>query len=340
MKVKVAVVGVSGYAGLELLKLIARHPRMELVAAMDAVEVGEKPVSAIHPRLRGIYDLVTVPADEKHLASLQADTVFLCTPDRVSHELAPKLLALGMRVVDFSGAFRLKDPAAYPRWYGFQHGAPELLKEAVYGLPEWNGAAIGAARLLANPGCYPTSVILALRPLIQAGIVENGSDIICDSKSGATGAGRGVKAELMFSEVMGNFRAYNPVSHRHVPEMCQELGWGLEAFTFVPHLLPINRGILSTIYVRFRVPIDSGDLESQYRSSYSRHPLIRILGDSKLPELSAVSETNFCDIAWRLTRGGRCAIIFSAIDNLVKGASGQAVQNFNLMHGFDENTGL
>jgi len=340
MKIRVGIVGISGYAGLELIGLMMRHPALELVAAMDAREIGEKPVQEIHPRLRGICDLVTFPPDDKRLGSLGLDTVFLCTPDKVSLELAPHFLSQGLRIVDFSGAFRLKEAASYPSWYGFQHGNPGLLREAVYGLPEWNAEEIAGARLIANPGCYPTSVVLAILPLIRAGMLEPGSDVFCDSKSGVTGAGRGVKQELMFSEVMENFRAYSPVSHRHAPEMCQELGWDPDRFTFVPHLLPLNRGILSTIYVLFRRTVSPAEMESEYRERYSRHPFVRILGGSRLPELRAVNYTNCCDIGWRLTQGGRRAVIFSAIDNLVKGASGQAIQNFNLMHALEESAGL
>ena len=340
MKIRVGIVGISGYAGLELIGLMMRHPALELVAAMDAREIGEKPVQEIHPRLRGICDLVTFPPDDKRLGSLGLDTVFLCTPDKVSLELAPHFLSQALRIVDFSGAFRLKEAASYPSWYGFQHGNPGLLREAVYGLPEWNAEEIAGARLIANPGCYPTSVVLAILPLIRAGMLEPGSDVFCDSKSGVTGAGRGVKQELMFSEVMENFRAYSPVSHRHAPEMCQELGWDPDRFTFVPHLLPLNRGILSTIYVLFRRTVSPAEMESEYRERYSRHPFVRILGGSRLPELRAVNYTNCCDIGWRLTQGGRRAVIFSAIDNLVKGASGQAIQNFNLMHALEESAGL
>ena len=224
---------------------------------------------------------------------------------------------------------------SYSSWYGFQHANPELLKAAVYGLPEWNAKAIASAKLIANPGCYPTSVTLALLPLIRAGMLETGSDIFCDSKSGVTGAGRGVKPELMFSEVAENFRPYNPITHRHAPEMCQEIDWDLNNFTFVPHLLPINRGILSSIYVRFHQPVSSAELEAEYSRRYSDRPFVRILGGLRLPELRAVQYTNFCDIGWRLTDRGRRGVIFSAIDNLGKGASGQAVQNFNLMHGLD-----
>jgi N-acetyl-gamma-glutamyl-phosphate reductase len=340
MKIRAGIVGVSGYSGLELIRLLLRHPAVEFVAAMDAEEIGEKPLSEIHPRLRGVCSLSTFPPDPDRLVALQLDTVFLCTPDKVSHDLVPKILPLGVRVIDLSGSFRLKDTASYPSWYGFHHANPDLLNAAVYGLPEWNAKAIAAARLISNPGCFPTSVMLALLPLIRAGMIETGSDIFCDSKSGVTGAGRGVKPELMFSEVAENFRPYSPITHRHAPEMCQELGWDLNNLTFVPHLLPINRGIISTMYIRFHQPVSSAEIEAEYNHRYSIHPFVRILGNVRLPELRAVNYTNFCDVGWRLTYGGRRAVIFSAIDNLVKGASGQAVQNFNLMHGFEESLGL
>jgi N-acetyl-gamma-glutamyl-phosphate reductase len=340
MKIKVGVVGVSGYAGLELVTLLSRHPETELVAAMDAEEIGEKPLPEIHPRLRGICSLKTFPPIPDRFSACGMDTVFLCTPDKVSYDLVPRFLSSGIRVIDFSGAFRLKDAASYPSWYGFSHANPDLLKNAVYGLPEWNAGAIASAKLIANPGCYPTSVTLPLLPIIRAGMMETGSDIFCDSKSGVTGAGRGVKQELMFSEVEESFRPYNPVAHRHAPEMCQEIGWDLNNFTFIPHLLPIRRGIISTMYIHFNRQISSAELEAEYNKRYSKHPFVRILGGSLLPELRAVTHTNFCDISWRLTHKGRRAVVFSAIDNLVKGASGQAVQNFNLMHSFEESLGL
>lgn len=340
MKFKVGVVGASGYAGLELIKTIVSHPAMEFVAAMDAAEVGEKPLADIHPRLRGASGLTTFPPDPERIKDMHLDTVFLCTPDKASYELAPWMLDLGVRVIDFSGAFRLKDAGSYSSWYGFQHANPELLSEAVYGLPEWNAKAIATARMIANPGCYPTSVSLALLPLVRAGMLEVGSHIISDSKSGVTGAGRGVKAEIMFSEVAESFRPYNPIMHRHAPEMCQELGWDLANFTFVPHLLPVNRGIISSIYVQFHQAVSPAELEAEYQRRYSGRPFVRILGGQRLPELRAVQYTNFCDISFRLTDKGRRGVIFSAIDNLGKGASGQAVQNFNLMHGLEEHTGL
>jgi N-acetyl-gamma-glutamyl-phosphate reductase len=340
MKIRVGVVGVSGYAGLELIRYILQHPEIEFAAAMDAKEIGEKPLGEIHPRLRGASDLITFPPDCDRMAELKLDTVFLCTPDKISYDLVPKIIEAGMRVIDFSGAYRLRDTASYPSWYGFQHAHTDLLKAAVYGLPEWNAKAIASATLIANPGCYPTSVTLALLPLIQAGMIEIGSDIFCDSKSGVTGAGRGAKPELMFSEVAESFRPYNPITHRHAPEMCQELGWDLNNFTFVPHLLPINCGIISTMYVQLHRPVSSEEIGAEYGRRYSGRPFVRILGGSRLPELRGVTHTNFCDIGWRLSHGGRRAIVFSAIDNLGKGAAGQAVQNFNIMHGMDERKGL
>jgi N-acetyl-gamma-glutamyl-phosphate reductase len=340
MKIKAGIVGISGYAGLELIKLVLRHPAIELAAVMDAEELGEKPLHDVHPRLRSLCSLTTFAPDPERMAQLQLDTVFLCTPDKVSYELVPKILSTGIRVVDFSGSFRLKNVVSYSSWYGFQHSNPELLNAAVYGLPEWNAKAIASAKLIANPGCYPTSVLLPLLPLIRSGMIEAGSDIFSDSKSGVSGAGRSPKQELHFVEVSNNFRAYSPIKHRHAPEMCQEMGWDLNNFTFVPHLLPINRGILSTIYVHFHQAVNSAEIEAEYERRYSNRSFVRILGGSRLPELRSVNFTNFCDIGWRLTAGGRRAVIFSAIDNLGKGAAGQAIQNFNIMHELEETTGL
>jgi N-acetyl-gamma-glutamyl-phosphate reductase len=340
MKIRVGIVGVSGYSGLELITLLLKHPSMELAAAMDAEEIGEKALPDIHPRLRGVCELRTFPVNADNFPALDLDTIFLCTPDKVSYSLVPKILSSGIRAIDLSGAFRLKDATSYPSWYGFDHANPDLLNAAVYGLPEWNAKAIGSARLIANPGCYPTSAILALLPLIRAGMLETGSEIICDSKSGVTGAGRGAKPEMMFPEVAENFRPYGPLTHRHAPEMCQELGWEMNNFSFVPHLLPIRRGIISTMYVHFHRPVSSAEIGAEYNKRYANRPFVRLLGSARLPELRAVHSTNYCDIAWRLTDAGRRAVIFSAIDNLVKGASGQAIQNFNIMHGLDESTGL
>jgi len=340
MKVRVGVVGVTGYSGLELLRLLLRHPSVECAAVMASEATGEKPVAEIHPQLRSLTSLSCQPQDVEHLAAEGVETAFLCTPNEVSHELAPKLLAKGIRVIDLSGSFRLKDAASYSAWYGFHHAEPNLLEMAVYGLPEWNARSISGARLVANPGCYPTSSLLPLMPLVRAGMLASGSDIFCDSKSGVTGAGRATRLEMLFGEVSENFRPYSPITHRHAPEMCQELGWDPNHFIFVPHLLPVNRGILSTIYVSFQQPVSVEEIQGEYGRRYGKSPFVRILGNSHLPELRAVNHTNFCDIGWRLACGGRRAVIFSAIDNLIKGAAGQAVQNFNLMHEFDERMGL
>jgi len=340
MKFKIGIVGVGGYSGLELIRLIAGHPNIEFITAMDVGSFTGKKLGEIHTSLRGVFDHLVETPDTKRMADLGLDTVFLCTPDKVSHELAPGILAAGMRVIDFSGAFRLKDAASYPGWYGFDHADAALLEKAVYGLAEWNVREIASAGLIANPGCYPTSVCLALLPLVRAGLLETGSDIFCDCKSGVSGAGRSAKLEMMFAEVAGSFRPYSPVVHRHAPEMCQELGWDIGNFTFVPHLLPIRQGILSTIYVKFNRQVGSEELEAEYARRYSGRRFVRILGSQHLPELGAVASTNFCDIAWRLTHNGKRAVVFSAIDNLMKGASGQALQNFNIMHGLEETAGI
>ncbi len=340
MRVRIAVVGVSGYSGLELMRIVLRHPLMECVSVMASETTGQKPLEEIHPQLRSLSRLATEPMCAEKLADLLCDTVFLCTPNEVSHEIVPRLLDSGLRVVDLSGSFRLRDPSLYSSWYGFAHQSPSLLSEAAYGLTEWNEGVIRKARLVANPGCYPTSILLALLPLVRAGIVSGGSDIICDSKSGVTGAGRSAKSDLMFPEVAGSFRAYSPLRHRHAPEICQELQWDLDHLSFVPHLLPVNRGILSTVYVSFSEDLSPEDISGIYRRCYERRRFIRLLGGSGLPELRAVSRSNFCDLAWRAASGGRRAVILSAIDNLVKGAAGQAVQNFNVMHGLDETLGL
>jgi N-acetyl-gamma-glutamyl-phosphate reductase len=340
MRIRVAIIGVSGYSGLELAKIILGHPAMECAAVVASEAKTGQPLPDIHPELRGLSDLVCQAPDMARLADAGCQTVFLCTPNEISHSLVPEILDRAMKVIDLSGSFRLRDASLYNSWYGFGHEAPGLLAEAAYGLPEWHGDSIRGARLVANPGCYPTSALLALLPLARAGALAQGSEIICDSKSGVTGAGRSLRTDLLFGEVAENFRAYSPITHRHVPEICQELGVEFDRFSFVPHLLPVKRGILSTIYVRFEQPQSAAGLDNLYRERYRNCPFVRILGSSRLPELKAVNNSNFCDIGWRLTAGGRRAVLFSAIDNLVKGAAGQAVQNFNILHGLAETLGL
>jgi N-acetyl-gamma-glutamyl-phosphate reductase len=340
MRIRVAIIGISGYSGLELAKIVLGHPAMDCVAVVASESKAGQPLADIHPQLRGLSDLACQAPDAAQLADAGCQTVFLCTPNEVSHSLVPVILDRAMKVIDLSGSFRLRDASLYGSWYGFAHEAPALLAEAAYGLPEWQGDAIRRARLVANPGCYPTSALLGLLPLARAGVIAQGSEIICDSKSGVTGAGRSLRTDLLFGEVAESFRAYSPIMHRHAPEICQELGWEFDNFSFVPHLLPVKRGILSTLYVRFAHPQTAAGLDDMYRQSYRDCPFIRILGSSRLPELNAVNHSNFCDIGWRLTAGGRRAVIFSAIDNLVKGAAGQAVQNFNIVHGLAETLGL
>jgi len=340
MKIRVAIVGVSGYSGLELARMILGHPAMVCVAAVASEAKAGQRLADIHPQLRGLSELTCQAPDMEQLADAGCQTVFLCTPNEISHTLVPEILGRTMKAIDLSGSFRLRDASLYDSWYGFAHEAPGLLAEAAYGLPEWYGDAIRRARLVANPGCYPTSALLALLPLVRAGALAKGSEIICDSKSGVTGAGRSPRTDLLFGEVADNFRAYNPIMHRHAPEICQELGWDFDSFSFVPHLLPVKRGILSTIYVSFEQPQTPAGLDGLYRERYQDCPFVRVLGTSRLPDLSAVNHSNFCDIGWRLTAGGRRAVIFSAIDNLVKGAAGQAVQNFNILYGLAETMGL
>ncbi len=265
--------------------------------------------------------------------------VFLATPHEVSLEAAPAALEAGARVIDLSGAFRLKEPGAFEHWYAMPHTAPQLLAEAVYGLPELNGDAVRAARLVANPGCYPTSVICGLYPLICAGAADPAAGIICDSKSGVSGAGHRPSANTHFVEVNQNFKAYAVLRHRHVPEMVQTLGLSLADFFFTAHLLPVTRGILSTMYVKLRKPWTREELLALYRGRYPEGGFIRVR-ESGAPNLHDVQYTNYCDIYLTLDESGTRAVVISCIDNLVKGAAGQAIQNMNLMLDYEPKQGL
>jgi N-acetyl-gamma-glutamyl-phosphate reductase len=280
------------------------------------------------------------PLDVEQVVGSGSDVVFLATPHETSHEVIPRLLASGLRVVDLSGAFRLKQPAAYAQWYGFDHTATEVLAEAVYGIPEFNAPAIAKARLVANPGCYPTSVILALAPLLRAGWVDVHAGIIADSKSGATGAGRKPSEKLHFPEVNENLRAYGLFRHRHLPEMLQELALSPRDFVFTPHLLPITRGILTTIYLRIAQPHELSDIEALFKDFYAGAPMVRIYPAGTLPEILSVANTQFADIGFALDASTGRLILVSTLDNLGKGAAGQAVQNMNVMFGFPQRTGL
>ncbi|MGH9449264.1 MAG: N-acetyl-gamma-glutamyl-phosphate reductase [Terriglobia bacterium] len=339
---RVAVLGATGYAGRELISLLARHPGCQIVSLMSSGRTGAQaaPVADSHAVLRGVTPVAIEPLTLEPLTPSGVDVVFLATPHEASHTLAPRLLERGLKVIDLSGAFRLRDANAYPRWYGFEHEASAALAEAVYGIAELNGPAIRKARLVANPGCYPTSVILALAPLLRAGTVDVEAGIICDAKSGATGAGRLLRDDLLYTSVNENCRAYGIFQHRHVPEMLQELNLRGEAFTFTPHLLPVSRGILSTLYVRLARACDSREVAETYENFYARAPLVRVYADGRLPEIQAVAHTQFADVGFAVDAASRRCVIVSALDNLGKGAAGQAVQNMNLMLDYPEDQGL
>jgi N-acetyl-gamma-glutamyl-phosphate reductase len=266
--------------------------------------------------------------------------VFLATPPQVSMELAPALLAAGAKVIDLSGAFRLRTPAAYAAWYKEPHTQPELLAEAAYGLPEFCRDRIPAARLVANPGCYPTAANLAIRPLLEAGVVDRAAGIVCDAKSGVSGAGRKPTLKTSFCEVTGNFSAYSVLDHRHVPEVLMISGLEEREFSFTAQLLPVDRGILETIYFRTQRSTSAADLLAIYAQRYAGEAFIRLYPAGHLPDLHAVVRTNYCDIGVAVDAATGRAVVVSAIDNLVKGAAGQAIQNMNLLLGYPETEGL
>lgn len=340
--VRAAVAGATGYAGRELIAILARHPAARIVSLMSSGRGGAEaiPAEASHSSLRGVVAVPVEPLNLERLAPPEVDVVFLATPHEASHEIAPALIEKGLRVIDLSAAFRLRNPAAYGEWYGFEHKAGQALAEAVYGIPELNAAAIRQARLVANPGCYPTSVILALAPLLKANLIDLDAGIVCDSKSGATGAGRSLRDDLLFASVSENCRAYGVFRHRHLPEMLQELNLSGDSFIFTPHLLPVSRGILSTLYVRLAQPMSREELLRALSDFYAHAPLVRVYGDGRLPEILAVAHTQYADLGAAVETSRRRAVIVSAIDNLGKGAAGQAVQNMNVMFGYAEDLGL
>jgi N-acetyl-gamma-glutamyl-phosphate reductase len=349
--VRAAVLGASGYVGRELLTLLARHPEARVVSLISSSLDAKRPfpIEQVHPALRGRFSIPCLPLDLEGLAgsellaavsASEVDVVFLATPHETSRDVVPILLHSGLRVIDLSGAFRLKDAAAYPRWYGFEHGASQALAQAVYGLPELDQSDIPQAQLLSNPGCYATSVILALAPLLRSGWVDVSAGIIADSKSGASGAGRTPSGKLHFPEVNENCRAYGIFAHRHLPEMLQALAIGERDFIFTPHLLPITRGILSTVYVRLNARRTLDQVVSHFRQFYGPSPLVRVYEGGSLPEIQAVANTQYADLGFALDEDTRRLIVVSALDNLGKGAAGQAVQNMNLMFGFPQELGL
>jgi N-acetyl-gamma-glutamyl-phosphate reductase len=337
--VKVAIIGGSGYTGLELMRLVARHPGVELTAVTSR-EFEDKPVSAVFPALAGICSLNFSWPDPAKLATA-ADLFFVALPHKTAMAVIPTFLEAGAKVVDLSADFRFRDKNLYEKWYQ-EHSCPDLLREAVYGLPELYREAIKNTRLVGNPGCYPTSVILGLAPLLAAELIEPQS-IIADCKSGVSGAGRGVSLGTLYCEVNDGFRAYKVAEHRHTPEMEQELGLLAGeplTITFTPHLVPMNRGILATLYTTPKRVLDDEELLAVYQRFYQNEPFVRVCPAGVLPSTAAVRGSNYCDLAVRLDRRARRFIVVSAIDNLTRGASGQAVCNMNLMLGFPETQGL
>lgn len=337
---QVAVVGATGYAGFELAKLLVRHPAIARPTFYLRNAESVRCLTEVFPQLRGRGEAPCKPFSLDAVASSGAATVFLSTPHEASIELAPQLLDAGLRVVDLSGAFRFRDPQTFSDWYKLPAPPAALLEEAVYGLPELYADRLPSARLVANPGCYPTSVILGLRPLVDSGWIDMRRGIVCDCKSGASGAGKEPKRELHFVEVDENFRAYGLFTHRHTPEVTGHLGIAAGDIMFSTHLLPIARGILSTLYVWLDRPHTGEEIEALYKTFYAGRPMVRLWPAGRLPELQHVAHTNFCDIGFALDASGRRLVIVSCLDNLGKGAAGQAVQNFNTMLGIEENTAL
>lgn len=336
---KVAVIGASGYTGVELLRLLAGHQAVTVTCVTSRQQAGQTLGDAF-PSLAGIYDL-TFEAIEPAALAGRADLVFLAVPHQAAMGMVPELLAAGCRVVDLSADYRLRDAAVYAEWYE-PHQTPELLSEAVYGLPELYREQVRGARLVANPGCYPTSVALALTPLLRNRLIDPAT-IIVDSKSGTSGAGRAAKVDTLYCEVNEGFKAYGLPRHRHTPEIEQTLSDAAGAkvtVSFTPHLLPVNRGILSTCYAALPDDVNLPALLDLYRQTYAGEPFVRILPEGRLPNISQVRGSNFCDIGLVVDPRTRRVIVVSAIDNLVKGAAGQALQNMNLMLGLPEGEGL
>ena len=324
--VPVGIVGFSGYSGAELVHILSRHPHVEPVLLEHReAEERARPIQYQGPR-RMPYSLET-----------GLPLVFLATPPEVSIELTPGLLESGSKVVDLSGAFRLGTAENYLRWYNATHPRPDLLAEAVYGLPEFCRAAIAGKRLISNPGCYPTAANLALRPLLEAGAIDRTAGIVCDAKSGVSGAGRKPSLKTSFCEVTENFSAYSVLEHRHVPEVLRTSGLEEAEFSFTAQLLPIERGILETIYFRTR---NNTDLVNIYLDRYRNEPFVRIYPAGQFPDLQSVARTNFCDIGVQSDPKTGRTVVVVAIDNLVKGAAGMAIQNMNLALGFPETAGL
>lgn len=334
MIVNVGIVGFRGYSGAELEKILARHP------GVNPILIEHRQDSSERPRPLGLRGQERISATPEAALAAGIRLVFLATPPDVSMEFAPALLDHGIRVIDLSGAFRLGTVENYLRWYKEDHHQVEWLAKAVYGLPEVNRHLVPQAQLLSNPGCYPTAANLALRPLVASGLLDRDAGVICDAKSGVSGAGRKPSLKTSYCEVAENFSAYSVLDHRHVPEVLMMTGLEEREFSFTAHLLPCDRGILETIYFRAPRVKDPAEILRTYQDAYLQEPFVRLYAHGVLPDLSAVQHTNFCDIGFRFDPQTGRGVVVSVIDNLVKGAAGQAIQNMNLMLGFEETEGL
>lgn len=338
--ITVAIVGASGYTGLELIRLLDRHPEV-IITSVTSEQSAGKPVADLFPTLRGRCDLLLEALDPATIAA-KAELIFTALPHQAAMAVVPSFLAAGRKVIDLSADYRLHDPAVYGAWYE-PHKNPELLQAAVYGLPELRRDTIRSACLVANPGCYPTSIILGLKPLLDAGLIDPAS-LIVDSGSGVSGAGRAAKVDSLYCEINEGFKAYGVGgSHRHTPEIEQELSelaGQAVAITFTPHLVPMDRGILSTIYATPQRALTTDELVALYAKAYQDEPFVRPLPKGQFPSTAFVRGSNFCDVGVTLDSRTNRVIVVSAIDNLVKGASGQAIQNMNLLYDFPETQGL
>ena len=334
--IKVGIVGGTGYTGVELLRLLAGHPQAELTAITSRSEKG-RPVSALFPNLRGIVNLVFTEPTVVNLKD--CDVVFFATPHGVAQSLVPEILAAGIRVIDLSADFRIRDIDIWEKWYAQDHAAPDLVAEAVYGLPEYNRSAIAGAKLVACPGCYPTSVQLGLKPLLESGAIDL-SNVIANSASGVSGAGKQANVANLLSEISDSFKAYGASGHRHQPEIEQglaDMAGEPVSLTFVPHLLPIIRGIHTTLYVDLKQDVD---VQVLYEQHYASEPFVDVLEPNSYPETRTVRGSNFCHIALHRPANGNKLVILVVEDNLTKGASGQAIQCMNIMFSLEETAGL
>ena len=335
-KIKVGIVGGTGYTGVELLRLLVQHPDVELTAVTSRSEAGQD-VHALYPNLRGQLDLQFSQPDVAVLS--QCDLVFFATPNGVAMKMVPELLQANVKIVDLAADFRLKDPLVWEEWYGMPHACKDVLETAVYGLPEVNRKQIASANLVANPGCYPTAVQLGFLPLLEQGLV-NSEHLIADAKSGVSGAGREAKLGSLLCEASESFKAYGVAGHRHLPEIKQGLNEATGnpvGLTFVPHLTPMIRGIHATLYATLK---GDANLQALFEARYKDEPFVDVMPSGSLPETRSVKGANHCRIAVHVPQGGDTVVVLSVIDNLVKGAAGQAVQNMNIMFGLPENAGL